>query len=75
MLNRYKNMVVLSAKSAEDLKEQIKSLSMLFDIQAMYASGGRHYAYIIPDRPVKLVKRKPVKHKSIESMNEKINKE
>ena len=75
MLNRYKNMLVLSSKSAEDLNNQIKSLGIMIEIVAMYPFGSRHYAYILPDRPTKLVKRKVVKKISIDEMNKKLNKE
>jgi len=75
MLNRYKNMIVLSAKSAEGLNDQMKSLGIMFDIISMYGLGSRHYAYIVPDRPTKLVKRKAVKQVSVDELNKKMNKE
>jgi len=75
MLNRYKNMIVLSAKSAEGLNEQIASLGIMFDIVSMYALGSRHYAYIVPDRPTVLVKRKAKKQPSVDELTKKMNKE
>lgn len=77
MLNRYRNMVVLSGKTAEDLNEQMKSMGIMFDIVWMYATTARHYAYIVPDRPIKVVKKKKKvkKQPSVKELQDKINKE
>lgn len=76
MLNRFKNMIVLSAKSAEDLNEQLVSQGIMFDIVSMYGLNGRHYAYIVPDRPVKVIKKKRADKKPIDlnDIKNKLNK-
>jgi uncharacterized protein (DUF2249 family) len=74
MLNRYKNMVVLSDQDPEKLVEQLKAIPYEFSIVSMYGLGGRHYAYISVDRPVKLVKKRKVrKQKSIEELQNELN--
>ena len=69
-------MVVLSAKTAEDLVLQIKAVPYEFSINTMYGLNGRHYAYIVVDRPVRVVKKKAAKKtKSLESLQDELNKE
>jgi len=73
-MNNYKKMLVLSAKSAEELADQIKSLPYLFDIVSIYGMSGRHYAFLNMDRPVRIVKSKEknLDLKSINEINEKL---
>lgn len=70
-------MIVLSSKSAEELNDQLKRFGIMYDIVWMYATNSRHYAYIVPDRPVKITKKKSNanKTKSLEELEDKLNKE
>lgn len=76
MLNRYKNMVSLSAKTPEELIKQIKSIPYEFSIKAMYGLNGRHFAYIVTDRPVTIQEVKPKeKQLTVKDLQNKFNKE
>jgi len=54
-----KNLFVLSAKTAEELEEKIKSIPQHVSIKAMYGLNSRHYAWLIGD--VRVVRKKKVK--------------
>lgn len=74
MLNRYKNMIVISDKDAGALVEQIKAIPYEFSIKAMYGLNGRHHAYLVVDRPVKVVKKKKAQaKKSLSELQTKLN--
>jgi hypothetical protein len=74
MLNHYRNMIVLKDRDEMKLLDQIKEISFPVEIVAMYGMNGHHFAYLVPDRPVKrVVKKKATKKKTLDEIQTKLN--
>jgi len=57
-LSTFKNVQVLSSQTAQGLQDILQQIQLPFAILSLYAQGNRHYAWINPSKPVKVVKRK-----------------
>jgi hypothetical protein len=51
-LNWFKNIEFLESSDAETLKRTLASFPFAYRLLSIYAVGGKHYAWIAPDRPI-----------------------
>lgn len=54
-LNKYQNMQVISADKAETLQDILASIKLQIHIVSLYYAEGKHYAWIVPSRKLKIV--------------------
>lgn len=64
-ISSHKNIQVLSASTAVELSKILGSIQLPISIVSIYAQGSRHYAWIVPSRPVKVVRKKKTKKKTM----------
>jgi len=60
-LSHHKNLQVLSASTATELEGLLRSITLPFSLLSIYAQGTRHFAWIVPSRPIKVVRKKKKK--------------
>jgi len=62
-LSHHKNLQVITASTASELATVLRDIQLPFSIISIYAQGARHYAWIVPSRPVKIVPKRVPKPK------------
>lgn len=57
-LSRHQNIEVLQSEDPVKLKEALANIMLPFELVSIYGLNGRHYAWIVPGKKVRVV---PVK--------------
>lgn len=65
-LSNYQNLQVITSKTPEGLLAQLEQVRIRFQIVSIYAQSGTHFAWINPQRKIKIEKqiKKGVKNAS-----------
>lgn len=51
-LNVHRNISVLEAETAEELRDLLRSITRPYTIKSIYGLGNKHYAWIIGDKKI-----------------------